>query len=106
MIKTGGGIKAKFVFSHIFSVDCKFMQTTLLPFSRDFYAQMPPLQKFAEEIMDSKNCWDSLRELARPSAEEICRWDGWHPLIKAQLMMYFQLCEKVEFKNGKPKFDE
>ena len=64
---------------------------------------MPPLKKWKDEIL-SDACWDDLRELMRDDAEEICAWDGWHWIIKAQLEMFFGLKDEyVPEKMFQPK---
>lgn len=53
---------------------------------------MPPLQKWRKEILGDKNCWDELRcLLTQEEAKEVCQWDGWHWIIRAQLEMFFDL---------------
>lgn len=90
-IKAGGSILAL-----TFEVRCTFLATKRLPFWREFYATMPPLTKWADAIRSGGNCWASLRSLpSREEAEQICAWDGWHWILRAQLEMFFGLKERV-----------
>ena len=100
-IKAGGYIEAgeyieagTFVFSFTFSLQCTALHTKLLPFGRDYYAVMPPLLRWADDIRNK--CWAELRSLpTQDEAEEICNWNGWHWIIAAQLRMFFGLVESV-----------
>ena len=101
-IEAGEGIKAKFVFSFQFKVQSKWIATLYLPFWRAFWAEMPPLKDFRDAIMDESKCWDALRSLvSEKKANEICAWDGWHPLLRAQLEMFFRLKDRVELPASK-----
>ena len=103
-IKAGSDIEALFVFSFRFEVGAKFLKTKLLPFWREFYAAMPPLAKWAALIRDEHKCWNDLRKaVTREESEEIVKWDGWHPLIAAQLRMFFGLVDRVELGVGNPE---
>ena len=89
-IRSDGDIKAGgYIFSSVFEISCKFIVTRTLPFWRSYYAAMPPLTKYAASILNTSKCWDTLRQEIMPDAEPICAWDGWHPIIRAQLRMYF-----------------
>jgi hypothetical protein len=58
---------------------------------------MPPLKKWHAQILDESKCWDDLRAIAtREEAADICAWEGWHPILKAQLEMFFGLKKRVE----------
>jgi hypothetical protein len=93
-----GGISAAYVLSsHTFNVNAQWLKTTILPFHRNYWASQLPLQCYAKQILDCTYCWDSLRELIQPKAKQICAWPGWHPLLRAQLEMFFGLKEKVPF---------
>jgi hypothetical protein len=104
-IESGGSIKADgsiesggFIFSFKFEIGCKALKTKLLPFWREYWAAMPPLSKFADEIRNQQKCWEDIREALAHEAVEICEWDGWHPLLKAQLEMFFGLKQEVLFE--------
>lgn len=65
--------------------------TNILPYWRDYWAEMVPLKKWKVEIL-SDLCWDELRKL--PTEEEtkkICEWDGWHPILRVHLEMFFRI---------------
>jgi hypothetical protein len=80
------------IISMIFDIKAKAIATRALPFWREFWARMKPLKPFAEAILDTKNCWGDLRELlTEEQAKSVCAWDGWHPHLRAQLLMFFQL---------------
>jgi hypothetical protein len=53
---------------------------------------MPPLAKYAATILDDSKCWGSLASaVTQEEASEICAWNGWHPIIRAQLEMFLGL---------------
>jgi len=53
---------------------------------------MPPLKKWKKQIINGGNCWNDLRNLlSKKEAQEVCRWDGWHWILKRQLEMFFGL---------------
>ena len=102
-IKAGGSIEAgsyikagSYVFSFIFKIKCKYIITTILPFHRNYYAQIPVLKKFKKEILDENQCWNSLRKLTKSEANKILKWNGWHPIIKVQLKMFWGLVDRVD----------
>ena len=97
-IKAGGSIEAgEFVYSFTFEIACKSLMTRLLPFFRNFYAEMPPLKAYRNSILDTSKCWSDLRKEIAPNANEVCAWEGWHPIVKAQLKMFFGLKKSVTF---------
>lgn len=104
-IKAGSGIEAgTFVFSFQFYVRAKWIETQSLPFWREYWAEMSPLKPFAVEIRKESNCWNSLRALVSPEqAKEICAWEGWHPLLRAHLEMFFGLKKRVTLDDEKKK---
>jgi len=70
---------------------CKKLITKTLPFWRKYWSEMLPLKNLSDEINNYDNCWDDLRKIGKPYAIEICKWDGWHWILKAQLEMFFGL---------------
>ena len=55
---------------------------------------MPPMKKYREAILDERNCWDTLKAMITPAeAQKICKWNGWHWIVRAQLEMF--LCLKT-----------
>jgi len=77
----------------------KYIITKTLPLGRYFWAEMPPLRKWKKEIQTIGLCWDDYRQMiTKAEAEEICRWKGWHWILRAQLEMFFGLKEKYEIK--------
>lgn len=86
-------LAAQSVESGHFSVRCSELRTSLMPLWREFYLPMPPLKKY--EAVIREECWYEIREALKPDAEGICAWEGWHPLIRAQLQMFLGLRESV-----------
>ena len=98
-IKAGEWINASYIFSFIFTVECKKLITTKTPFWREYYSEMKPLIKYKNDILNEDNCWHELREICQKDAKEICEWDGWHPLIRCQLEMFFGLKNEHVFQD-------
>ena len=96
-IKAGEYIKAgEWIFSFTFEIKCSTLSTKRLPFFREFYSDMPPLIKWRGEIL-SRKCWDYYKNmLTKKEAEEVCAWEGWHWILKAQLEMFFGLKDEVK----------
>ena len=89
-IKAGG-----YIFSFAFKISCKKITTKLLPFWRDYWAEMPPFKKWKKEILENSNCWDDYKKIiTKEEAEKICKWDGWHWILRVQLEMFFGLREE------------
>ena len=97
-IKTGGGIEAGGgIFSFTFAISAKWISSKILPFWRQYWAEMPPLKKWRKDILNHNNCWDKLRGLpTKDEALEICQWDGWHWILRGQLGCFFGLIDKFE----------
>ena len=105
-IEAGGSIKAGgSIFSFQFSISAKFIVSKTLPFWRKYWAEMPPMKKWRDLILNESKCWDDYRKaVTKREAKKICAWDGWHPILRAQLEMFFGLKDKVELlKEGKEK---
>jgi len=101
-VKAGGYIKAGYsieaggyIFSFVFFVSAKKIITRILPFWRQYWAEMPPLKQWKTEILNESRCWGDLQQLIKPHSKEICAWEGWHWILRAQLEMFFEL--KSEF---------
>lgn len=59
---------------------------------------MPVLSKYREAILNEKNCWVNLKSLiSKEEAAEICAWEGWHPVLKWHLEMFFELKKEHVF---------
>ena len=105
-IRSGGSIESgryiksgEYIFSLTFSIVAKYIITKTLPYGRSFWAEMLPLRKWKKEIQTIGVCWDEYRQMiTKAEAEEICRWKGWHWILRAQLEMFFGLKEKYEIK--------
>jgi len=97
-IKAGGGIEAGGgIFSFTFEISAKWISSKILPFWRQYWAEMPPLKKWRKDILNHNNCWDKLRGLpTKDEALEICQWDGWHWILRGQLGCFFGLIDKFE----------
>jgi hypothetical protein len=113
-IKAGGYIKARgnikaggYIFSYMFNISAKVIISKLLPFGRHFWADMPPLKKWRSQILDKSKCWDDLRAMPTPDeANEICAWEGWHPILKCQLEMFFGLKEQCIWNEDEQRLKE
>lgn len=93
-IHAGGDIDADgLVFSAVFELSCSQLKTGKVPFWREYYLVCPILQKHHKVIRE--RCWDAIREALKPEAKEICAWEGWHPIVRAQLEMFLGLRESV-----------
>lgn len=97
-----------YILSHYFSIRAKYMITKTLPFHRGYYSCMPPLIKFRDIIETEHLCFKGLKlelmiEMRKTKnkflRQEIVEWDGWHPLIRAQLEMFFNLKNRVYLEN-------
>lgn len=63
-IWSSGSIEAGwYIFSFNFSIKCKFIVTKTIPFWRAYYADMPPLKKWGDKILDNSMCWDDFRSM-------------------------------------------
>ena len=90
-IEAGGGI-----LSLTFEIIAKFIIVGRLPFWRKYWAEMKPLLPWREQILDESKCWADYRSmLTKDEAEEVCAWDGWHPVLRAQLEVFFGLKKKA-----------
>ncbi|MFA5163783.1 MAG: hypothetical protein WC441_04700, partial [Patescibacteria group bacterium] len=98
-IETGWYIEAGgYVFSFTFALTCKVLITHQLPFGREFWAGIPALpEKFRDKILDTSKCWPDYQQMfTKKQAQQICKWEGWHWILRAQLEMFFGL--KEEYK--------
>lgn len=43
------------------------------------------------------NCFPQIREKLQEDAKEICQWNGWHPIMRAHLEMFFGLKINVDY---------
>lgn len=98
-------ITAWSVHSQNFEVKCKILKTLGLPFSKSFWVHQLPLLKWKEDIINNdKTGWNSaefkkyIDELINLEEKEvICNWEGWHPLLRAQLQMFLGIKYEVRF---------
>ena len=101
-IKAGGSIEAgewikagRWIFSFYFNISASYIITKYLPFWREYWANMKPLKKWEQDILDMSNCWNDMRKLpTKDEAIKICNWSGWHWILRAQLEMFFGIKEK------------
>ena len=94
-VKAGWSIEAGgFILSFNFEIYCTAMISKTLPFWREFWTKMPPLAQYTDTIRN--NCWEKIRQDIGADAARICEWEGWHPILRAQLEMFFRLKESVE----------
>ena len=93
ILVAGGSIEAGgYIFSFLFSVSAKSITTKRLPFWRNFYADVPPMKRWRNKILDENLCWDDLKNL--PTEKEvlsIIAWEGWHWIIRGHLECFFGL---------------
>jgi len=66
---------------------------------------MKPFKKWQNEILDTSKCWTDYKNMvSEKEAIEICKWEGWHWIIRVQLEMFFGLKDKHmidEYLNNK-----
>lgn len=98
-IKAGGYIEAGgYIISFVFEIRATLLITKTLPFYRAYWAEMPPLKKWKDIILDRSKCWDDYTQApTKEEAKEICKWDGWHPILRAQLEMFLGLKKQVKW---------
>jgi hypothetical protein len=56
-----------------------------MPFSRNYYSQMPGMEKFASIIEDQEKCWDDIREALMGERDYILNLPCWHPIIRTHI---------------------
>jgi len=80
-----------YIFSFNHRVESASLHARTLPFSRSYWAAMPPLKKWRKAILSGIS-WDKMRTLpTKEEAEKICAWDGWYWLTRVHLEMFFGL---------------
>lgn len=63
-IRAASRIKARgFVFTPTFEIACAELHTQQLPFGRHYWAGIPALAPWRDQILDENLCWDELRGL-------------------------------------------
>ena len=82
-IKSGGYIEAGYILSLIFEIKCEKMITSKMPFYRNYYSEMPGMEKFAEIIQEK--CWDDIREALMGERDYILNLPCWHPIIRTHI---------------------
>ena len=87
-IKTGW-IEADWIFSFDNNVSAETISTDHLPAWRKFWAEMPPLRRWREQILDESICWNDFKAIPENEAREICAWEGWHWILRGQLECFF-----------------
>ena len=97
LIEADGAVQTEhFAFSFNHAIVCETLRTKLLPYNRNYWAEMKPLRRWRADILNTDNCWEKLRALfTTADAREICAWDGWHPILRAHLEMFFNLRTEV-----------
>ena len=94
LIKAGNWIEATYIHSMMYELNCKHIKTTILPYWRNYYAGIFP--QYAYIIDDKSKCWDDIIEDLMPHKDEIIAYP-WHPIMKAQVRMFFRDVESVKF---------
>ena len=94
-IEARGYIEAgRYIKAGGYDIAATSISTKTLPYWRKYYADMPPLKKWRDKILDNNNCWHDLKLLpTKAEAKKICAWDGWHWIIRGQLECFFGLRE-------------
>ena len=98
-IKSGGSIESGgYIFSFQFEIKAKSAKSKILPFWREYWAAMPVLSRYRDAILNESNCWLNLKALvSKEEAAEICAWEGWHPILRWHLEMFFGLKKEHVF---------
>ena len=85
-----------YVYSYAYDIRAKCLITNKLPYRRHFWAEMSPLKKWKDKILDINLCWDDYRKMiSKKEAKKICDWEGWHWILRAHLEMFFGLRKAV-----------
>jgi hypothetical protein len=100
-IKAGGFIRAvnikagESVFTSTYEVKAMTLSTRSLPLSPSYFIEQPPFKRY-REALDKELGWGDLRSATFLERNEICSWEGWHPLLRAQLRMFYGCEPRVE----------
>lgn len=100
-ILAGESLIGNFIETPTFDVVAHKLKTRYLPYSRLYYAELPILESIKDDIMNEDLCWDELREISQPLKDTILGWDGWHPLVRLQIEMFFGLREDAPYISNK-----
>jgi len=96
-IHCGGSIEAgAWILCTSLDIRCSEVRNRLLPFGRDFWAGLPMLSKWREQILDPKTRWTDLRRL--PSAQEskqLATTHFGHWSLEGQLAVFLGIEDKV-----------
>ena len=90
-ISAGGNISTDgYVFSFDHQISARSIATKGLPAWRKFWAEMPPLRKWREEILNLDLCWKDYKLLlTQKEARKVCAWGGWNWILRGQLECFF-----------------
>ena len=97
-ITAGGDIEAsRYVFSFNHQISARSIATKGLPAWRKFWAEMPPLRKWREEILNLDLCWKDYKLLlTQKEARKVCAWGGWNWIFRGQLECFFGFEESFQ----------
>lgn len=102
-IHAEGDIKAGWwVYSYDFDVKCKRLFSKRLPLGRGFWASLPLLEKWKDEILDMERCWDFWEKLPSSPEKDSIRGDkSLHWTLNGQLSNFLNLTEFItpDFQN-------
>jgi cytoskeletal protein CcmA (bactofilin family) len=98
LIHCGGAIQAgSWVMCPALDIKCTELRNRLLPFGREFWANLPMLAKWREQILDPKMPWLDIRRLATPQeARKIAETPFGHWSLEGQLRVFLGAQGKVD----------
>jgi len=78
------------------NVKCKELRTRGILPENGYWAAFPPFKNLKNKLLNNEiSCEDMWKFLSDDEINEILSWDGWSPLQRAQLKMYFGRCISV-----------
>jgi len=92
----GGTLTAKYIVSDHYDITCKELKTSeILPVT-SYWAAFPPFNEWKNSLSNGEISCTRLRKmLNEEEMDKIISWEGWHPLQRAQLKMFFGKCTSV-----------
>ncbi len=98
LIHCGGAIQAgSWVMCPALDIKCTELRNRLLPFGREFWANLPMLAKWREQILDPKMPWLDIRRLPTPQeARTIAETPFGHWSLEGQLRVFLGAQPKVD----------
>ncbi len=98
IIHAGGAIRAAgWVKCPNFEIYCQSLRTKLLPLGRGFWASLPILAKWRDDILDAGKSFEDLRKLLTPEeCQELANTRFGHWTLEGQLRMFLCVEDQVE----------